>query len=101
MVAVTLVPRAVLPATEPGFQRDLIATNHRRSGVESPKFQRPDRKPDKKEQLPEERREGVLAPLLQITDLHTEFRTGAGVVRAVDGISYTVEQGEKIGRAHV
>jgi oligopeptide transport system ATP-binding protein len=96
MVAVTLVPGAVFPATEPVFQRDLIATNHRRSGVESLKFQRPDRKPDKKEQLPEERREGVLAPLLQITDLHTEFRTGAGVVRAVDGISYTVERGETV-----
>src|SRR6516225_606319 len=27
---------------------------------------------------------GVLAPLLEIKDLHTEFRTGAGVVRAVD-----------------
>jgi oligopeptide transport system ATP-binding protein len=26
--------------------------------------------------------------------LYTEFRTGAGVVRAVDGISYTVEAGE-------
>jgi oligopeptide/dipeptide ABC transporter ATP-binding protein len=37
-----------------------------------------------------------LAPLLQITDLHTEFRTGAGVVRAVDGISYSVEQGETV-----
>jgi ABC-type antimicrobial peptide transport system ATPase subunit len=37
-----------------------------------------------------------LAPLLHIKDLHTEFRTGAGVVRAVDGISYTVEQGETV-----
>ncbi len=37
-----------------------------------------------------------MAPLLQIKDLHTEFRTGAGVVRAVDGISYTVEQGETV-----
>src|SRR6201998_866965 len=46
--------------------------------------------------LLEEHREGVLAPLLQIKDLHTEFRTGAGVVRAVDGISYTVEQGETV-----
>src|SRR6266849_6391658 len=54
------------------------------------------RKPDKKEQLPEERREGVVAPLLQIKDLHTEFRTGAGVVCAVDGISYTVERGETV-----
>ena len=37
-----------------------------------------------------------MAPLLQIKDLHTEFRTGAGVVRAVEGISYTVEQGETV-----
>jgi oligopeptide/dipeptide ABC transporter ATP-binding protein len=28
--------------------------------------------------------------------LHTEFRTGAGIVRAVDGISYTVDQGETV-----
>jgi oligopeptide/dipeptide ABC transporter ATP-binding protein len=35
-------------------------------------------------------------PLLEVTDLHTEFRTGAGLVRAVDGISYTVEPGETV-----
>jgi len=35
-------------------------------------------------------------PLLEVKGLHTEFRTGAGVVRAVDGISYTVEQGETV-----
>jgi oligopeptide/dipeptide ABC transporter ATP-binding protein len=28
--------------------------------------------------------------------LHTEFRTGAGIVRAVDGVSYTVDPGETI-----
>jgi oligopeptide/dipeptide ABC transporter ATP-binding protein len=28
--------------------------------------------------------------------LHTEFRTGAGLVRAVDGVSYSVESGETI-----
>jgi ABC-type dipeptide/oligopeptide/nickel transport system ATPase component len=28
--------------------------------------------------------------------LHTEFRTGAGIVRAVDGVSYTVDQGETV-----
>ncbi len=39
---------------------------------------------------------GVLAPLLEVRDLHTEFRTGAGVVPAVDGISYTVERGETV-----
>src|SRR3954453_3382370 len=37
-----------------------------------------------------------LAPLLEIKDLHTEFRTGAGTVRAVDGISYTVDPGETV-----
>jgi len=37
-----------------------------------------------------------LPPLLTVEDLHTEFRTGAGIVRAVDGISYAVEQGETV-----
>jgi oligopeptide/dipeptide ABC transporter ATP-binding protein len=37
-----------------------------------------------------------LPPLLEVSDLHTEFRTGAGVVPAVDGISYTVERGETV-----
>jgi oligopeptide/dipeptide ABC transporter ATP-binding protein len=37
-----------------------------------------------------------LRPLLEVKQLHTEFRTGAGVVRAVDGISYTVGQGETV-----
>ena len=34
--------------------------------------------------------------LLDIRHLHTEFRTSAGVVKAVDGISYTVEAGETV-----
>jgi oligopeptide/dipeptide ABC transporter ATP-binding protein len=37
-----------------------------------------------------------LPPLLDIRDLRTEFRTGRGIVRAVDGISYTVEAGETV-----
>jgi len=37
-----------------------------------------------------------LPPLLDVRDLRTEFRTGAGVVPAVDGISYTVERGETV-----
>jgi oligopeptide/dipeptide ABC transporter ATP-binding protein len=37
-----------------------------------------------------------LSPLLDVRTLHTEFRTGAGVVPAVDGISYTVERGETV-----
>ena len=37
-----------------------------------------------------------MAPLLEVKDLHTEFRTGVGIVRAVDGISYTVDPGETV-----
>jgi oligopeptide/dipeptide ABC transporter ATP-binding protein len=37
-----------------------------------------------------------MPPLLEVKGLHTEFRTGAGLVRAVDGISYTVERGETV-----
>ena len=37
-----------------------------------------------------------MPPLLEIRDLHTEFRTGAGTVRAVDGVSYTVDPGETV-----
>ena len=37
-----------------------------------------------------------MAALLDITDLRTEFRTGLGVVTAVDGISYTVDRGETV-----
>jgi oligopeptide/dipeptide ABC transporter ATP-binding protein len=39
---------------------------------------------------------GALPPLLEVSDLHTEFRTGAGLVPAVDGISYTVGRGETV-----
>ncbi len=34
--------------------------------------------------------------LLEVKDLHTEFRTGAGIVSAVDGVSYNVERGETV-----
>jgi oligopeptide/dipeptide ABC transporter ATP-binding protein len=37
-----------------------------------------------------------MSPLLEVRGLHTEFRTGAGRVRAVDGISFAVKQGETV-----
>src|SRR6202011_1482940 len=37
-----------------------------------------------------------MSALLEVRNLHTEFRTGAGLVRAVDGVSYTVDPGETI-----
>jgi len=37
-----------------------------------------------------------VAKLLDIRNLRTQFRTSAGVVKAVDGISYDVEEGETV-----
>ena len=37
-----------------------------------------------------------MPPLLEIDNLYTQFFTSAGTVRAVDGISYIVEEGETV-----
>ncbi len=37
------------------------------------------------------------APLLEVTDLRTTFRTGRGTLVAVDGVSLRLERGETLG----
>jgi oligopeptide/dipeptide ABC transporter ATP-binding protein len=39
----------------------------------------------------------VAEHLLQVEDLHTQFFTSRGIVRAVDGVSFHVDQGETVG----
>ncbi len=36
-------------------------------------------------------------PLLEVRDLKTQFKTNAGIIRAVNGVSFTVHKGETIG----
>jgi peptide/nickel transport system ATP-binding protein len=36
-------------------------------------------------------------PLLDVRDLRTKFRTARGLVRAVDGVSFSIERGQTIG----
>src|SRR5256884_4130116 len=36
-------------------------------------------------------------PLLEVEDLRTHFRTDDGIVKAVDGVNFSVEKGQTLG----
>ncbi|MDO9414320.1 MAG: ABC transporter ATP-binding protein [Pseudolabrys sp.] len=38
----------------------------------------------------------MAVPLLQVEDLHTQFHTSRGIVRAVEGVSFSVDRGEVV-----
>ena len=40
---------------------------------------------------------GREGPLLEVTDLHTHFKTARGLVRSVDGVSFTLDRGAALG----
>ena len=42
-------------------------------------------------------RDATDAPLLEVTDLRTSFKTPRGLVKAVDGVSLTLERGKTLG----
>ena len=41
-------------------------------------------------------RPATAAPLLEVENLHTQFTTSRGIVRAVEGVSFTVDRGEVV-----
>ena len=41
--------------------------------------------------------ESTSKPVLSIQDLVVEFKTEAGLIRALDGVSFEVQEGEALG----
>ncbi|MFI5981697.1 ABC transporter ATP-binding protein [Streptomyces sp. NPDC098789] len=47
-------------------------------------------------EVPHQRAAGAEAPVLEVRDLHVEFKTREGVVKAVNGVNYSVSSGETL-----
>ena len=52
---------------------------------------------DLKKDAQDSRNAGEKQPLLAVRDLHTSFFTDAGEVKAVDGVSFTLDRGKVLG----
>ena len=52
---------------------------------------------DLKKDAQDSRNAGENQPLLAVRDLHTSFFTDAGEVKAVDGVSFTLDRGKVLG----
>ncbi|MBW5483780.1 ABC transporter ATP-binding protein [Streptomyces bambusae] len=48
------------------------------------------------EELPAQRKGDDETPVLEVRDLHVEFKTREGIVRAVNGVNYSVKSGETL-----
>ncbi|TDC55599.1 dipeptide/oligopeptide/nickel ABC transporter permease/ATP-binding protein [Actinomadura sp. KC345] len=93
---IVLVPSAVMFLTVLAFNlvgdRLQELTGYRESGLEPPRGRRRAAPPST---APATRRDGP-APLLDVAGLHTAFPTPRGTLRAVDGVSFTLERGRTL-----
>ena len=78
--------RELRPAGDPGHRRLLDLLHHRLQ---------PDRRPALRSHR--SAHQADLMALLEVRDLRTSFRTDDGIVKAVDGVTFSVEKGKTLG----
>ncbi|MEW2352246.1 dipeptide/oligopeptide/nickel ABC transporter permease/ATP-binding protein [Spirillospora sp. NPDC029432] len=98
-VHTVLAPSAVMFLTVLAFNlvgdRLQEMAGYRQSGLEPARRKRPAARPVLEDAVPVAPREGP-APLLEAAGLRTAFVTERGLVRAVDGVSFTLERGRTL-----
>ena len=78
--------RELRPARDPGDRRLLDPLHH---------HHQPDRRPALRRRRPADPTH--LMAFLEVRELRTSFRTDDGIVKAVDGVSFSVEKGKTLG----